>query len=274
MRDHLSFGKLVQRNLALLGTALTILSITPTIATADTNALQAIKDRGTLRVGIMVDWPPYASSNARNEPEGYDADVAKLLADHLGLQLEYVVMTGPNRIPFLLTDKADVLIASLAITPERKQQVDFSRPYSGASMVLLGPTKVSIESPQDFLKYSIGVPRASTTDIGVSKIAPEGTRLRRFDDDASALQAMLVGQIDAAGTSSVIAANTQKRFPGKYKVQYIINEQAMGITVQKNRPELLQALNEFIALNIANGTLNALFEKRISMPLPTSVTAP
>jgi len=141
-------------------------------------------------------------------------------------------------------------------------------------MVLLAPASVNIDSPQDFLKYRIGVPRASTTDIGVSKIAPEGFTPRRFDDDASALQAMLVGQIDAAGTSSVIAADIQKRYPGKYKVAYVINSQVMGITMQKNRPELLAAMDEFIAANLANGKLNALFEQWLGMPLPQAVTDP
>jgi len=243
-------------------------------ASAADNALQTIRDSGVIRVGVLVDWPPYAAADARNQPDGYDAGVARLLAEHMGLKLEFVVMSGPNRIPFLLTDKADVLVASLAITPERQEQVQFSRPYSAASMVLLGPATVKIDGPQDFPNVRIGVPRASTTDIGVSKIAPQGTKLRRFDDDASALQAMLVGQIDAVGTSSVIAADVQKRYPGKYKVLYVINSQQMAIVMQKNRPELLAAMNEFIAANLTNGKLNALFEQWLGTPLPASVTHP
>lgn len=259
------------RRLLLCG-ALALTLATPVLAQG--NDLPAIKASGKIRVGIGVDWPPYASADRRNQPDGYDADVAKLLAADLGLELEYVILTGPNRIPFLLTDKVDVVIASLAITPERAKQVDFSRPYSAASMVLLGPTNIDIRGPEDFPKYRIGVPRASTTDIGVSKVAPEGTRLRRFDDDASALQAMLVGQVDSTGTSSVIAADTQKRFPGKYKVQYVVNEQAMGIAMQRGRPELLAAMNDFVARNLANGKLNGMFEARIGTPLPESVTNP
>ncbi len=243
-------------------------------STAADNHWEQIKARGTIKVGVMVDWPPYAAADARNQPSGYDGAVAKLLADHYGLKLEYVVMTGPNRIPFLLTDKADVLVASLAITPEREKQVQFSRPYSAASMVLLGPVNTKIAAPADFPRYKIGVPRASTTDLGVTKVAPEGTKLNRFDDDASALQAMLVGQIDAVGTSSVIAADVQKRFPGKYKVLYVINEQLMAITMQKDRPELLKAMNDFVAANVANGKLNALFEQWIKMPLPQTVIQP
>jgi len=257
--------------LALLGaTAI----MTATAAHAAQDALAAIKERGTIKVGIVVDFPPYGSTDANNQPDGYDADVAKLLAEQLGVKLELIPVTGPNRIPFLLTDKTDVLVASLAITPEREKQVQFSQPYSAASMVLLGPKKVDIKTPEDFVKYKIGVPRASTTDLGVSKIAPAGTNIRRFDDDASALQAMMAGQVDAAGTSSVIAAQAQKRAPGRFEIKYVINEQLMGITMQKDRPELLAAMNQFVQTNTANGKLNQLFEKWLGTPLPDSVAKP
>lgn len=236
--------------------------------------LDKIKANGVIKVGIIIDFPPYGTTDASNKPDGYDADVAKLLAQHLGVKLDLVPVTGPNRIPYLLTDKVDVLVASLAVTPERVKQVQFSNPYSAASMVLLGPSQTKISSPEDFTKYKIGVPRASTTDIGVMKIAPKGTDIRRFDDDASALQAMIVGQVDAAGTSSVIAADIQKRYPDKFQIKYVINEQVMGITMQYKRPELLDAVNGFIKENVANGKLDAAFQKWLQVPLPQSVIAP
>jgi len=242
------------------------------VAMAADDVWQRIKDTGVIRVGVGIDWPPYDGVDARNQPEGYDASVSRLLAEHLGVKLEFVAVTGPNRIPFLLTDKVDVIIASLAIIPERQEQVQFSRPYSAASIVLLGPASVNIDSSQDFLKYRIGVSRTSTLDIGVMKVAPEGFTPRRFDDEASALQAMLVGQVDAAGTSSAIAADIQKRYPGKYKVVYVINSQVMAIAMQKNRPELLAAMNEFVTTHLANGKLSTLFEQWLGTPLPEAVT--
>ena len=138
-------------------------------------------------------------------------------------------------------------------------------------MVLLGPKDLKLSKPADFPKFKIGVPRASTTDIGVSKVAPPGTNLRRFDDDASALQAVLVGQVDAVGTSSVIAADVQKRFSGKYKVLYAVNEQQMAITMRKDRPELLKVMNQFVKTNIDSGELSKLFQKSLGTPLPQSV---
>jgi polar amino acid transport system substrate-binding protein len=103
------------------------------------------------------------------------------------------------------------------------------------------------------------------------KVAPNGTNIRRFDDDATALQAMIVGQVDAVGTSSVIAGDVDKRYPGKYQIKYTINEQLMGITMQYERPELLMAVNQFIKINVENGEFNKLFEKWIKTPLPQSV---
>lgn len=254
--------------MAVLGAA--AITLGPMAAHAQ-NQLEKIKQHGVIKVGIVVDFPPYGITNEVNQPDGYDADVAKLLAKHLGVKLELVPVTGPNRIPYLLTDKTDLLVASLAITPERVKQVQFSNPYSAASMVLLGPEQTKIKTPDDFISYRIGVPRASTTDIGVMKVAPKGTNIRRFDDDATALQAMIVGQVDAVGTSSVIAGDVEKRYPGKYQIKYTINEQLMGITMQYERPELLTVVNQFIKTNVENGEFNKLFEKWIKTPLPQSV---
>ena len=100
-----------------------------------------IKKKGELTVGLLVDFPPYGTTNAQNQPDGYDADVAKLLAKDWGVKLKLVPVTGPNRIPFLLTNKVDLLVASLAITPERAKQVQFSKPYAAATIVLLGSKK-------------------------------------------------------------------------------------------------------------------------------------
>lgn len=258
---------------AVMGLCVSLGLVSTAMAQED-QSLQRIKDRGSIKVGVMIDFPPYASAGPGNKPDGYDAEVANMLAEYLGVKMEPVVTTGPNRIPYLLTDKVDVIVASLAITEERQKQVQFSNPYSAASMVLLGPSSIKIDSPDDFTKYKIGVPRASTTDIGVMKIAPKGTDIRRFDDDASALQAMMVGQVDVAGTSTVIASEVQKRTPGKYEIQYVINEQLMAVTMKKDQPELLAAVNNFVAEKIADGSLDKAFNKWLGTDLPDSVRHP
>ena len=90
-----------------------------------------------VQVGILVDLPPFGVVNAKNEYEGYDVDVARLMAKYLGVECELVPVTGPNRIPYLLTGKADVLVATFGITPERARQVQFCIPYSSIDIVLM-----------------------------------------------------------------------------------------------------------------------------------------
>ncbi|VVE54990.1 L-cystine-binding protein FliY [Pandoraea pneumonica] len=250
-----------------LGSLLTgTLSLFTTPAHAQTVA--DIKKKGTINVGMLVDFPPYGTTNAQNQPDGYDADVAKLLAKDLGVKVNIVPVTGPNRIPFLLTGKVDVLVASLAITPERAKQVQFSKPYAAATIVLLGKTGAPIKSAADLKGLRIGVARASTQDVAVTKTAPEGTEIRRFDDDASAMQALLSGQVDAIGCSVTVASAIRQRAPGQYEPKFNLLQQSMGIALRPNQPELLAAVNDFVTRNTANGELNKLYRKWLDTDLP------
>ena len=93
---------------------------------------------------MLVDFPPFGITTADGKPDGYDADVAKLLAKHMGVPVEIVPVTGPNRIPYLLTNKVDLLVASLGITPARAEQVQFSEPYAAIEIGLVAPANTKI----------------------------------------------------------------------------------------------------------------------------------
>ncbi|HSD38862.1 MAG TPA: transporter substrate-binding domain-containing protein [Rhodocyclaceae bacterium] len=228
-----------------------------------------IKKKGELTVGMLVDFPPYGTTNAQNQPDGYDADVAKLLGKDLGVKVNIVPVTGPNRIPFLLTNKLDLLVASLAITPERAKQVNFSQPYAAATIVLYGKTGTPIKGPADLKTIRVGVARASTQDVAVTKAAPEGTEIRRFDDDASAMQALMSGQVDAIGCSVTVAAQIAKRVPANtFENKFTLVQQAMGIAIRPEQDDLLKYVNEFVVRNTANGELNKLYQKWLQSDMP------
>ena len=228
-----------------------------------------IKKKGEITIGMLVDFPPYGTMSASNQPDGYDADVAKLLAKDLGVKVNIVPVTGPNRIPFLLTNKVDVLVASLAITPERAKQVEFSQPYAAATIVLYGKTGATIKNAGDLKGVRVGVARASTQDVAVTKAAPQGTEIRRFDDDASAMQALMSGQVDAIGCSVTVAAQIAKRVPANtYENKFNLLQQAMGIAMRPGQDDLHKAVNEFVARNSANGELNKLYQKWLGVDLP------
>jgi polar amino acid transport system substrate-binding protein len=138
------------------------------ISVADAATPDEIKKNGTLRVGVLVDYPPFGGTDANQKPAGYDADVAALMAKALGVKLELIPVTGPNRIPYLLTNKIDVLIATFGITAERAKQVLFSNPYSALTIYVLAPKSLKIAGPEDLKSVSIGVARASTQDTAIT----------------------------------------------------------------------------------------------------------
>ena len=252
--------------IAALGLGATLSLLAP-FASAQTVA--DIKKKGEITVGMLVDFPPYGTMNTSNQPDGYDADVAKLLAKDLGVKLNLVPVTGPNRIPFLLTNKLDLLVASLAITPERAKQVQFSAPYAAATIVLYGDKKANIKAPADLKGKRIGVARASTQDVALTAIAPEGTEIRRFDDDASGMQALISGQVDAIGASTTVAAQIAKRVPANtFEDKFILRQQQMGVAMRPDQAELLKTVNDFVAKNTANGELNKLYQKWLGTDMP------
>mgnify|MGYP003575514213 CR=1 FL=1 len=245
----------------------TLLSAWSPLAAAQSVA--DLKKKGELTIGMLVDFPPYGTVNSANQPDGYDADVARLLAKDLGVPVKLVPVTGPNRIPFLLTNKVDLLVASLAVTPERAKQVQFSKPYSAATIVLYGPKKLNVKTPADLKGVRVAVARASTQDTALTAMAPEGTDIRRFDDDASAMQALISGQVDAIGCSVTVAAQIAKRVPANtFENKFTLVQQSMGIAMRPGQEELHKAVNEFVAKNTANGELNKLYQKWLQADLP------
>src|SRR5688572_4228191 len=118
------------------------------------NALTSdeIKEKGTLVVGVLTDFPPYGGTDANQQPAGYDVDVAVLMAEDLGVELEIVPVTGPNRLPYLLTNRVDMLVATLGITAERSEQILFSKPYSTLRVLVMAPKDLDISGPDDLAK--------------------------------------------------------------------------------------------------------------------------
>ena len=114
------------------------------------------------------------------------------------MKVNLVPLTSPNRIPFLLTNKVDLIVATFGITPERAKQVMFSIPYSAIENVVFAPQGQEDRQP----RRPEGPARRRAARHGAGR-DPEPRRwasavkLSRFDDDPSTYQALLTGQVDA-----------------------------------------------------------------------------
>lgn len=235
-----------------------------------------IKAKGKLVVGVLIDFPPYGGTDANQKPAGYDIDVANLMGKELGVATEIVPVTGPNRIPYLLTNRVDVLVAALGITPERAKQVVFSNPYSTLEVMVMAPKKLPIKEAKDLAKYTVGVTRAGSQDTLVTSVAPKETRILRYDDDSVSLQAIVAGQVEVLGGSNIHLARLMKDHPKlEIEKKFPLRAQANGIGLRKEDTALLAWTNGFVAKILADGRLSDIHERWLGTkvtempPMPT-----
>jgi polar amino acid transport system substrate-binding protein len=255
--------------LIALGASLFVSAFAPDTTSAQT--LDEIKARGSVNVGMLIDFPPFGIMNTDGRPDGYDADVAKLLAEDMGVTLNLIPVTGPNRIPYLLSGQIDLLVASLGITAERAEKVAFSEPYAGISIGVMGLSDIDLSAPEKLSGRSIGVTRASTQDVAVTEAAPADANIQRFDDDATAVQALLSGQVEALGASNIIMAQISQVAGDRFDEKFELRQQVQGIAMRPGADALLAEVNGFIAKAKQDGQLNAIHEKWLGSPLPDFV---
>src|SRR3546814_16862076 len=116
-----------------------VVTLTALAATAPAKAeLQDIIDSGKVRIGVPIDVPPFGFMDEQNQPAGIDVEVARMVAEALGVELELQSITSANRIPYLVTDRIDLVISAMGATPERATQIAFSSPYSALSLGVFG----------------------------------------------------------------------------------------------------------------------------------------
>ena len=236
------------------------------------NALESIKSSGTLRVAVPQDFPPFGSVGSDMTPQGYDVDMAALIAEKLGVKVELVPVTSANRVPFLQTNKVDLVISSLGKNPEREQVIDFTSAYAPFYNGVFAPADIEIASAADLAGKTIGVTQGSIEDLELTKIAPEGLTIKRYEDNNGTISAFLSGQVEAVATGNVVAAAILAKNPPKRpEPKFLIKDSPCYIGLNKNEPALLEAVNGIIAHAKADGSLGKIAEKWLGTSLPASL---
>ncbi|MYN12409.1 transporter substrate-binding domain-containing protein [Pusillimonas sp. TS35] len=245
------------------------LGVTPVQA----NTLEEIMAQKVLRVAIDLNAPPYGMKDQAMKETGSDVDTARLIAKALGVQLEIVPTTQANRIPFLLTNKADIVISSLSITDERKKVIDFTEPYAAIQSVIAAPKAAAISKMEDLAGKTVVTARGTTNDANVTRLAPAGTNIVRFENDATAITAITSGQASIFSTAPAIVAALNKKDPAKaLDIKVVMATAKMGIGVTKQNTALKEKLDALIRENLKNGEINAIFKKYHGTDLPKEIT--
>lgn len=226
-----------------------------------------IKKRGKILIAMDTNNPPWGMLDTSMQPDGYDITVGRMLAESMGIPMELVPVTSQNRIPFILTGKADLVMATLTITPQRAEQILFSKPYCAQESVIMAPADTPIHSFDDLKGKRVSVVRGAIQDPMLGQLAP-GATVMRYDNDASTIQALMSRQVDATATGFLIPAQTNRLQPGRnYEKKLSLGTQMIGIGMAKGAEELLGAVNGFIDKAKVDGRLAAAFKKYAGVDL-------
>jgi len=243
------------------------------LGVAHADLLADINKAKAIRISTDFAVPPSGMLDENLKPIGSDVETAQLLANDWGLKLEFVQTTGATRIPNLQTGKADIAISTLSVTPDRAKVIDFSNRYAVLESIVAGRKEVPVQSLEDLKGRTVCVTRATTQDVKLTGLASKyGFQLARYDDDATDVTAAVSGQCELIATSLTIVNQISKKAPDHpFEKKVLLDEYDLAIGVKKGEPQLMAKLNEWIAANIKNGKLNAIYKKYHGADLPANM---
>jgi len=234
---------------------------------AKADRLEDILKKGVVRIAVPLDVPPFGSQNQAREAEGFDVELAGMVAKALGVKLELQQVTGANRIPFLLTDKVDIVMSVIGLTPERAKQIMFTSPYADTNLSVFGPKSANVKSAADIGSLKVAAAKGTTQEMALTAMAPKAN-IMRTEDDATAAAAYLSGQAELFATNNLIIPDLQKRNPGKeFEIKFVIRRSPAHMGVRMGEMTLVRWLDSFIFFNTMNGELDRLHQKWLGMPM-------
>jgi polar amino acid transport system substrate-binding protein len=240
------------------------------MGTALASDLPDVEARGTLRVAVPQDYLPFGAMGADLKLHGYDIDTAQYLADKMHLKLQLIPVTSANRVPYLVTNRVDLIISSLGMTPERAQTIDFSNPYAPFFFgVYSAKNEAPIKSPAELAGKEIGAARGALEEIMVSQVAPKSATVQRYEDNATTVSAFESGQVDYIAMGNPIVAALVKR--GGPRIPHLIltlKESPCRIGMAKGANALRQKVNDIWAGGMKDGTFDRLSVEWFGTKLP------
>lgn len=231
-----------------------------------TSTLDKVLASKTLRCGVQLDQPPLGFRTPQNEPDGYDVAYCKDMAKSLGVTAQIIETPSGERIPALVSNRIDVLVAGTSITPQRALTVAFSQPYASFINVVLTTKDSGIQKFDDLKGRSIGGVTGTTTEQELRASFdrwkdPKGKYIGYGNESESYLalsQKKIDGLIVQAGTAGALLKSGQ--FPS-----LVIRGAAptpadiAGIAVRKSDTDLLRWVNVFIWNQVRTGRYKELY---------------
>lgn len=218
---------------------------------------------GVLRVAVFDSNPPFGFLDRETRQiRGLDVDVAQAIADKLKVKLVLIPTNPANRIPLLVSGKADLVAANFTVTNERRQQIEFSTPYfaSGQQFIV---RKGSLTKPEQLASLRIGVDKGTTQEITLRKRYPHAMVIA-YDDTPLAFTALRYGNVqaisqDGSKLSALLAIAPDK---DKYELApFTLTREYQAIGAPKGEVDLVNFINKVLLALEKSGQAQIIYDR-------------
>ncbi len=231
------------------------------------SALDEVLKTKKIRIAIPTDYPPYGFVGTDLKPQGLDIDMANLIAAKLGVAVELIPVTSANRIPYLQTKKAELVISTLGKNAEREQVIDFTAAYSPFFQAVFGPKSVALKAFGELGGKTVAVTRGAMEDQELAKVAPGTTEVKRFEDNNATVAAFVSGQTQFIATGASVAGNMMARNPNlNAEFKLLLKDSPNFIGVGKGENALRSKVNEIIAEAKKSGEIDKMANRWLGRP--------
>ena len=220
-------------------------------------------EAGKLTMATNAAFPPYEMTTDAGEFEGIDIETAQAIADKLGLELQIDDMDFDAALLSVQQGKADIVMAGVTVTDERKAVMDFSDNYATGIQSIIVPEGSDIASPDDLAGKMIGTQRGTTGYIYCSDDFGDDAVVA-YDDGLTAVQALNNGQVDAVVIDNAPAKEFVAANPGLVLLDTSYAEEDYAIGMAKGNTALEDAVNAALEELKADGTLQSIVDKYIT----------
>lgn len=246
------------------------------IVLAMTSVGASAKDWTEIRMATEGAYPPFNEVASDGSPKGFDVDIGNALCAEMKAKCTWVKQEWDGMIPALISRKFDAIIASMSITEERKQKVDFTNKYYSSPLGLVAKAGSKLQPTPEALKGKrVGVQRGTTQENYAAKFwEPKGVEIVRYGKQDEVYLDLTGGRLDAAWQDAIEAEGGFLRKPegkaygfagpkisGTTPEEKAIIGEGIGITVRKKDQDLKEQLNKALATIRANGTYDKIMKK-------------
>lgn len=232
------------------------------------SALDGVVQNKKLRCGIMLDSPPSGFRNASNEPDGFDVVYCRDMAKALGAEAEIVETPAPDRIPALVSNRIDVLIASTTPTPQRGLTVAFTQPYMNYTTTVITRENTSVKGWEDLKSVKLGGVIGTTTEQLLNTQLEKGWKdsgatYTGFASDTEAFLALQQGKVDAILQATAVFNTLAQsgQFPEFVSAGMApINDQ-VSIAVRRDDQQFLNWAKLFVWQQSASGRFAEIYKQ-------------